>query len=163
MAAEHVPAQIQVGLERFAAEGAGHVRRIVDQLHVLAQVREVAVDAAALLAGPRLERVRLADAAEVRACNKTHALTPSVLVASSADPPVSANRLSLFIFSFELHLKLVKSRRKFFFFYLFVCTYKRILNEFGCSNLSKTVLSMSKVCISIQSWKIHKLTLFTLQ
>lgn len=67
MRTDNVPPQVQVSLERFLTDRTLHVRRIVDQFHVLAQVRQVAVDATAFATRSRVQRVKLAC---VSACNK---------------------------------------------------------------------------------------------
>lgn len=73
MRALHVPSQVEVGLKVPLADGALHVSGVVDEFHVLPQVRQVAVDTSALLAGPRVQRVQFS---RVRACNKPTELAP---------------------------------------------------------------------------------------
>lgn len=58
--ADQVAFQVQLGLEWLVTEGACDTLRVVDQAHVLAQVRQVTVHAVADRTGARVQRVQFA-------------------------------------------------------------------------------------------------------
>jgi hypothetical protein len=66
MEAHEVALEIELGLERLAAERTSHSLGVVDQANVLTEVRQVTVHAIADWAGARVQRVQFA---MVR-CNK---------------------------------------------------------------------------------------------
>lgn len=65
VATDHVSAEVKVRFEGLVTDGALDVCGVMDELHVLSEVGEVAVDAAALLARSWVQRVKLT----VTACN----------------------------------------------------------------------------------------------
>lgn len=58
--ADEVSLQVELGLEWLVTEGACDTLRVVDQAHVLTQVRQVTVHAVADRTGARIQRVQFA-------------------------------------------------------------------------------------------------------